>query len=200
MAEKFLIEQLQSWKIILASGSPRRQQLLKELGLKFAVITKEISEDFPSHLKKKDAALFLAKKKSDAFSDEITENTIVITADTIVCIGDEILNKPENYEEAVKMLTTLSGKKHEVVTAVCLKTSSRSILFHATTDVYFKELTLTEINYYLKLYQPYDKAGAYGVQEWIGLIGLERIDGSYHNVMGLPVQDLYKKLAEILNG
>lgn len=191
-------ERLTHWKIILGSSSPRRQQLLKELGLKFSVITKNIPEDFSPAMNGHDVAQFLARKKSESLSELVLDQTILITADTIVCIGDKILNKPENYSDAQYMLKTLSGKKHEVITGVCLKTKSKSVLFNVSTDVYFKVLTDEEINFYLNKYQPYDKAGAYGVQEWIGLIGLERIDGSYHNVMGLPVQELYKQLGEII--
>lgn len=194
-----ITEQLINWRIILASKSPRRQQLLHELGLRFEVITKDVSEEFPATLKREEVVLYLAKKKSDAFLDDLKSNTLLITADTIVCLDEIILNKPENFHDACFMLETLSGKKHEVITGVCLKTSQKEICFFEKTDVYFKKLTTEEITYYVKLYQPFDKAGAYGVQEWIGLIGLERIDGSYHNVMGLPVQLLYKNLGLFIN-
>ena len=191
-------ELLLNWEIILCSKSPRRQQLLKELGLNFSVVNREVTEEFDPFMPGYEVALYLAKKKSDAFTDLITDRTILITADTIVCIEDKILNKPENYENAQLMLRTLSGKKHKVITGVCLRTKLKRILFFVSTDVYFKVLTEEEISFYVKMYEPYDKAGAYGVQEWIGLIGLERIDGSYHNVMGLPVQAIYQQLGEII--
>ena len=135
-------ELLLNWKIILASKSPRRVQLLTELGLKFSVLTRDIPEDFDSNLAGNEVALFLAKKKSEAFSDQLNDRTLIITADTIVCLGDKILNKPENFNEAQGMLQTLSGKKHQVITGVCLKTNKKEILFSETTDVYFKELIL----------------------------------------------------------
>lgn len=168
--------------------------MLKELGLTFTVVSRDVDESFPPHLQRQEVALFLAQKKCDAFEEDLKPDTLLITADTIVCLDDMVLNKPENHEDAKRMLRLLSGRKHEVITGVCLKTKEKSCLFHASTDVYFKTLSEEEIDYYLNSYKPYDKAGAYGVQEWIGLIGLERIDGSYHNVMGLPVQDLYKNL------
>jgi septum formation protein len=185
-------------KVVLASKSPRRQQILDELGIRFTVYSKDVDESFPSTLKRQDAALYLAKKKSDAFDGSVEPDQIIITADTIVCLDDHILNKPENYDDAYRMLRMLSGKKHEVITAVCIRTSEKQICFHEMTEVFFKKLSDEEITYYLKMYQPYDKAGAYGVQEWIGMMGLERINGSYHNVMGLPVQTLYQKLTEII--
>jgi len=189
---------LQNYKVVLASKSPRRHQLLNELGIRFTVATMEVHEGYPPELQKESVALYLAEKKSDAMADTLKPQTILITADTIVCIDDRVLNKPAGYEEAVEMLKTLSGRKHEVITGVCLRTADKKILFHEITSVYFKRLSDDEIGYYLDHYQPYDKAGAYGVQEWIGLIGLERIDGSFHNVMGLPVQALYQRLNELL--
>lgn len=196
-----LSEKLSEWKILLASKSPRRQMLLEDLGLKFTVVSNDVPEDFPSDYENPgEVAEFLAKKKSGAFENELDEKTILITADTIVFIEGTILNKPEHYEDAVRMLSMLSGKKHEVITGVCIKTKLKTLVFHETTEVYFKVLSPGEIDHYLNIYKPYDKAGAYGVQEWIGLIGLERINGSFHNVIGLPVQTLYKKLEEITTG
>lgn len=193
-----LTEKLNEWKILLASKSPRRQMLLKDLGINFTVISKDVPEDFPAAMDSPyEVAEFLANKKAIAFKEELDKKTILITADTIVFVDGMILNKPDNYQEAYRMLEMLSGKKHEVITGVCLKTREKSMVFHEVTEVYFKKLTAEEISFYLKMYQPYDKAGAYGVQEWIGLIGLERINGSYHNVIGLPIQTLYKKLEEI---
>lgn len=188
------MEKLNKFKLLLASKSPRRQYLLKELGATFEVKTKDVDESFPEHLKAQEIPLYLCKKKADAFDEELSENTVVITADTIVWIDNQVLNKPENFEDAVRMLKLLSGKKHEVYTGVCLKSSSKVKVFYAKTDVYFKVLSDEEINYYITNYNPYDKAGAYGAQEWIGYIAVEKIVGSYFNVMGLPVKELYEEL------
>ncbi len=190
-----IFKNLENKKIILASKSPRRKQLMQELGFKFEVKTKEgIEEDYPNTLKKEQIAVYLSQHKAKAFEDEINENTIVITADTIVCLGDQILNKPKDYDEAVHMLDTLSGQIHQVVTGVCIKSFYRTVTFSSSTKVYFKQLAEEEIDYYIEKYQPYDKAGAYGIQEWIGYIGIEKIEGSYFNVMGLPVQQIYEEL------
>lgn len=179
--------------LLLASNSPRRKELLASLGLKFEVKVKEVNEDFPDHLKRSEVAEYLASHKADAYQEEL-ENEVLITADTIVCLGERILNKPANYEEAVEMLSALSGTSHEVITGVCVLIKERKAVFHDTTKVYFKKLTKFEIDYYIRNYQPFDKAGAYGIQEWIGMIGIERIEGSYFNVVGLPVQKLYTQL------
>lgn len=190
------------YEIILASQSPRRQQLLKEMGWSFTIQTKEIEEIYPLYLKQEHVALHLAQLKADAFENELKENTLVITADTIVCIAEspdlfgneKILGKPNGYDEAVSMLKMLSGKKHVVITAVCLKSKQKQKLFYASTDVYFKHLTEEEIRYYVSNYKPFDKAGAYGAQEWLGFIGIEKIEGSYFNVMGLPTKELYEEM------
>lgn len=182
------------YNFILASKSPRRQFLLKELGLNFTVHTKDVDESFPESLKAQDIPLYLCKKKAEAFDVDIAENTIVITADTIVWIEAQVLNKPENYDDAVRMLKKLSGKMHEVYTGVCLKSKNKTVAFYALTKVYFKELSDFEIDFYVKNYNPYDKAGAYGAQEWIGYIAVEKIEGSYFNVMGLPVKEVYEQL------
>lgn len=181
-------------KLILASKSPRRQYLLKELGLSFEIITKEVDETFPSELKAQEIPLYLCEHKANAFDRELNDNTIVITADTIVWVEGQVLNKPVDYADAVRMLELLSGKMHEVYTAVCLKSKKHTSSFYALTKVYFKHLSPEEIHYYVTNYQPYDKAGAYGAQEWIGYIGVEKIEGSYFNVMGLPVKELYEEL------
>jgi septum formation protein len=185
---------VQNIPIILASGSPRRQALLKELGLKFKVVLREIDEDFPEHLKREKIALFLAKKKAAAYRDEIEAGNIVITADTIVCVDDKTLNKPADYSEACEMLKLLSGRSHEVITAVCISGTGISDCFYVITSVFFKKLSLEEISYYINSHQPFDKAGGYGIQEWIGLIAMERMEGSYYNVVGLPVKELYDHL------
>ena len=196
-----LLENLKNYKIILASHSPRRQYLLKELGIDFEIKIKDngeikFKEVYPKTLKKEQIALYNAGLKAKACENEISDNTILITADTIVCLGNEVLNKPDDYDDAVKMLNKLSGKNHQVITGVCIKSTLKnsSISFYDTTNVYFKELTRQEITYYVNKFKPYDKAGAYGIQEWIGYIGIEKIEGSYFNVMGLPVQRLYEEL------
>lgn len=189
-------EKLNQFRFILASKSPRRQFLLKELGIPFELVTKEVDESFPDHLQKDEIPLFLSRKKADAFERDLDEKTIVITADTIVWINDHVLNKPENAEEASVMLRELSGNRHEVFTGVCLKSSKKEVAFAVRTIVYFRELTAGEINYYISQYKPFDKAGAYGAQEFIGYIGVEKIEGSYFNVMGLPVKELYEELVK----
>jgi septum formation protein len=189
-------EKLNQFRFILASKSPRRQFLLQELGIPFELVTKEVDESFPDHLQKDEIPLFLARKKADAFERELDEKTIVITADTIVWINDHVLNKPGDAEEARVMLRELSGNRHEVYTAVCLKSAKKEIAFSVRTIVYFRELTEGEIEYYISTYKPFDKAGAYGAQEFIGYIGVEKIEGSYFNVMGLPVKELYEELVK----
>jgi septum formation protein len=183
-----------SKNIILASKSPRRQDLLKGLGFDFEIKTKEVKEVYPSHLKKEHVALFLSELKSAAFDNEVKSDEIVITSDTIVCLNNEILGKPKDTDDAKKMLGKLSGKRHEVITAVTLLSSEKKVSFYVTTAVYFKEITPVEIEYYVKEYNPLDKAGSYGIQEWIGYVGIEKIEGSYFNVMGFPVHRLYEEL------
>lgn len=185
---------LKKYQLILASKSPRRQYLLKELGLDFEVRTKEVDESFPSGLKAQDIPLYLCEKKANAFDEELNDNTVVITADTIVWIDGQVLNKPKNFDDAVRMLRLLSGKMHEVYTGVCLKSKHKMKSFYALTKVYFKTLSQQEIEFYINNYNPFDKAGAYGAQEWIGYIAVEKIEGSYFNVMGLPVKELYEEL------
>jgi len=190
-----MLDQLLKRKIILASGSPRRQFLLKDLGLNVEVKTKEVAEVYPDHLRGKDIVLHLAELKASVFTDdEIEGDAILIAADTIVCLNDEVLTKPVDYEDAFAIISSLSGKKHEVISGVCLRSLKKKISFHATTDVYFKNLSDEEIHHYIKNYKPYDKAGAYGIQEWIGYIAIEKITGSFYNVMGLPIQRLYEEL------
>jgi len=190
----FQIMMITDYKIILASKSPRRKELLGGLDLPFEVIIHEIDEIFPDGLPMEEIPVYLAKLKAEPFYDELRNDTLVITADTIVWIDGVVLGKPNDYEHAAEMLRQLSGKKHVVVTGVCITTKEKQVAFSASTDVYFKNLTDSEIDYYLKNYHPYDKAGSYGVQEWIGYIAIERIEGSYFNVMGLPVQRLYEEL------
>lgn len=187
------------YNIILASKSPRRQELLKKLEINFKIKTNPVEENYPSHLKNEEIALYLAELKAESFSKELKINDLVITADTIVCIENEVLGKPKNKQSAKEMLKKLSGNKHTVYTGVCLKTTKRTHSFWASTEVYFRPLKTEEIDYYLSNYEPYDKAGAYGIQEWIGYIGIEKIEGSYFNVMGLPTQKLYDELQKFKN-
>ena len=183
-------------KIILASGSPRRQQYCRELGLNFSIQLKEVVEIYPNELKHHEITDFLAELKANAFENELAENEILITSDTIVWHENKALGKPKNYEEAFEMISSMSGKTHEVITSVCIKSTLKSEVFHSITKVTFVNLSNQEIEYYITNYKPFDKAGAYGIQEWIGLIGISKIDGSYPNVVGLPVDQLYAKLKE----
>lgn len=182
--------------LLLASNSPRRKELLSGLGLTYELLLKEVQEDFPEHLKREQVAEYLASHKADAYKGDIT-NEALITADTIVCLGDRVMNKPATYEEAHEMLKALSGQTHEVITGVCILTKEKKTVFHDSTKVYFKPLSEGEIHHYITHYKPYDKAGAYGIQEWIGMVGIDHIEGSYFNVVGLPVQKLYQKLVEL---
>lgn len=192
-----MISSLSKFNIILASGSPRRQQFFKDLHLDFEIRLKEVEEVYPDHLKGTEITDFLADLKSKPFDDELTEDDLLITSDTIVWLNDKALGKPKNYEEAFAMLKNLSNNKHQVITSVSIKSKKFQKVFNDTTDVYFKELTDNEIDFYIKTYQPYDKAGAYGIQEWIGKIGIDKIEGSYFTVMGLPVHKLYKELISL---
>jgi len=190
-----MLNNLNDYQLILASQSPRRHQMLKELGLDFKIKTKEVEEVYPDNLKVEEIPIYLAKLKADAFELDTVENELVITADTIVCVDDTVLGKPRDRDEAVKMLKMLSGRSHEVISGVCLKSNAKEVCFSTTTHVHFKELSLDEINYYIDHYKPFDKAGAYGIQEWIGFVGIDGIEGSYFNVVGLPIQHLYQELS-----
>jgi septum formation protein len=182
------------YKIILGSGSPRRQELLKSLGYSFEVKPINADESFPAHLKAQNIPLFLADKKAGAYPEKIKDDEILITSDTIVWCAGKVLNKPADFNEGKQMLSMLSGRMHEVFTAVCLKSGQKQITFYDTSKVYFKVLTEEEIEYYLTNFSPYDKAGGYGVQDWIGYVAIDRIEGSFYNVMGLPVKKLYEEL------
>lgn len=183
--------------IILASGSPRRQQLLKEAGIFFTVRTKPTDESFPEDMSVYQVPEFLARKKAFAFLDELSSDQLIIAADTVVVHRNEILGKPSSPEEAFSMLKRLSGQSHEVITGVCLLSKICEEHFSDRTTVCFRPLSDKQINYYLAGYNPYDKAGSYGIQDWIGLIGVEKISGSYFNVMGLPVHLIYEKLRKL---
>jgi septum formation protein len=192
-----LNEKFKNHKIILASGSPRRQQFLKELDIDFEIRLKEIEEIYPNHLQAEEITDFLAKLKANAFENELKDNEILITSDTIVWLKNQALGKPNDASHALKMLTEMSGKTHEVITSVCIKTNQKEIVFHDKTSVTFASLTSQEIEYYLKNYKPLDKAGSYGIQEWIGLVAIEKIEGSYANVVGLPTHKLYSELLKL---
>jgi septum formation protein len=186
------------YQLILGSASPRRQQLLKSLGFDFLNKPINVNEDYPSELTAQEIPLYLAEKKANAYKavyeEEVKENQILITADTIVWCEDKALNKPANFVEGKKMLESLSGRMHQVFTGVCLKSGNKQTIFYDVSKVYFKKLKNEEIEYYLTNYSPYDKAGGYGVQEWIGYIGIDKIEGSFYNVMGLPVKELFEEL------
>jgi septum formation protein len=189
-----MLNNLNDYHIILGSKSPRRKHLLAELDLNFEVQIIDTDESFPADMSIDEVAEYLAQKKALPFEAGLNNNKLVITADTIVALGNEILGKPADYNDAFEMLKKLSGKPHRVLTGVCISTKNKQHSFTAETTVYFKKLSDNEITYYLNQFEPYDKAGSYGIQEWIGYIAIERIEGSYFNVMGLPVQHLYEEL------
>lgn len=191
-----LSEKFKNKNIILASGSPRRQELFKELGLNFSIQLKSVEEIYPATLKGAEITNYLAELKAAAFK-ELAENDIVITSDTIVWLNDKALEKPRTKQHAIEMLQEISGKCHKVITSICIKSVGTKKVFHDVTKVCFKPLSLIEITYYVENYEPFDKAGAYGIQEWIGFIGVTKIEGSYFNVMGLPVHKLYEELMKL---
>ncbi len=183
--------------IILASKSPRRQELLKLMDVDFKVVLKEVDESYPAGLTPAEIAVYIAEKKAKAY-DEALGDEIVLTADTIVCIDDKILGKPETEAHAVEMLQTLSGRVHRVITGVCILYKHQYNKFFDVSEVFFRKLADEEIKTYVTQYKPFDKAGAYGIQEWIGLTGIERINGSYTNVVGLPTEKLYQQLVRLI--
>ena len=193
-----IIDNLNNYRIILASRSPRRQQLLRDLGLKFDIVIKDYTETFPESLGGEEIAKYVAHEKAVSFKNEISENEIVITADTIVWCNNKVLGKPLNSEDAIHILKEISGNTHEVITGVCLFSSFKEKTFSVSTKVTFDTLSGEEMNFYVDKYKPYDKAGAYGIQEWIGIAACSNIEGSYFNVVGLPVQRLYKELQEFI--
>jgi septum formation protein len=187
---------LKNYKIILASGSPRRQQFFKDFDFDFEVRLKEVEEIYPNHLKAQEITNYLAELKAKAFEGEIADNEVLVTSDTLVWLHDKALGKPKDYDDAFQILKSLSNETHEVITSVCFKTSKKTETIFEVTKVTFIELSDEAIRYYLDNYKPYDKAGAYGIQEWIGLIGISKIEGSYTNVVGLPTQKVYKYLTQ----
>lgn len=183
------------YHIILASNSPRRKELLRGLDIAFDVrVQPDIAEDYPADTAPADVAAYISREKANAYKDTIAENELIITADTVVIVGNEILGKPHDDAEAKEMLHKISGRKHQVITGVCLTTTEKQRCFSVSTDVTFKNLKEEEIDYYIETYSPLDKAGAYGIQEWIGYIGVTALEGSYFNVMGLPVQRIWEEL------
>jgi len=188
---------LNQYALVLGSNSPRRKQFLQDLGLPFTVRASDIEENYPSDLKREQITDYIAQLKADAIQLE-QENEILITSDTTVWSDGQSLGKPADKQEAVAMLESLSGKAHEVITSICLKTQHKQRVFHAVTEVHFKKLTREQIEYYVDTYKPYDKAGAYGIQEWIGLVGIESIKGSYTNIVGLPTTELMEELIQFI--
>ncbi|MGY0392672.1 Maf-like protein [Bizionia sp. KMM 8389] len=193
-----LKEQLQNKRIVLASGSPRRQQFFKDLGLDFEIILKPVDEVYPEELKHAEISDYLAQLKAQAFQNEIQANTILITSDTIVWHQEKALGKPENPIDAFNMIKSMSNTTHDVITSVCFTTSEKQKTVNAITKVTFKELSDAEINHYVNTCKPFDKAGAYGIQEWIGQVGITNIEGSYFNVVGLPTHLVYQTLQEFI--
>lgn len=193
-----MLDNLKKYKVILASNSPRRKELLTGLGVDYEVRTlPDVDESYPDTLQGADIPLYIAKEKADAYRDMLQPGELMITADTIVWLDGKVLGKPKDREDALCMLRAMSGRTHEVFTGVCITTTEWQRSFAAQAEVRFSKLSEEEITYYIDKFQPMDKAGAYGVQEWIGFIGVENISGSYYNIMGLPVQRLYKELIRI---
>jgi septum formation protein len=181
------------FQLVLASGSPRRQELMTNLGLQFIIKPTHADETFPQSLKAEQIAMYLADKKANAYHFE-QENEVVLTADTIVWLNNTVLNKPENFDEAKEMLKLLSGNMHYVFTAVCIKSKKNKVIFFDSTKVFFKPLNEEEMDFYISNYPVYDKAGSYGVQDWLGYIGIEKIEGCFYNVMGLPIRKVNESL------
>lgn len=195
---RIMFENIKNYRVVLASNSPRRRELLAGLGIDFEVrVLPDIAEGYPDGLSATQIAEYIAREKADAYRQQMGADELIITADTIVVCGGEVLGKPADAADAHRMLHLLSGRTHQVVTGVCLMTAQRQRCFAVETDVTFKALSDEEISYYIDRYRPFDKAGAYGIQEWIGYIGVTGINGSYFNVMGLPVQRLYSELAQM---
>ena len=189
-----LNEKLKKNNLILASSSPRRQQLLRDLGLHFTIKSIDVEEVYPKYLHGNEITGYLAELKANAFDDDLNDQDILITADTIVRFSGKILGKPKNETDAKNMLKELSGNQHEVITSICIKTLKTTKIINDTTIVYFEKLSSEEIDYYINNFKPFDKAGSYGIQEWIGYIGVKKIEGNYSTVMGFPVHKFYKEM------
>ena len=193
-----MLDNLEKYKVILASGSPRRRELMAGLGVNYEVrILPDVDESYPDTLQGEEIPLYIAKEKADAYIPMMQPDELIITADTIVWLDGKVLGKPRDREDALQMMRTMSGRTHEVFTGVCITTTDWQRSFTAQTEVRFATLSEDEIIYYVDNFKPMDKAGAYGVQEWIGFIGVENISGSYYNIMGLPVQKLYRELLKV---
>jgi septum formation protein len=192
-----LSKKIAQYRIILASRSPRRQEFLKELNIPYSIILFDVEETYPNHLKREEISEYIALQKSKPFDDIIQKQDLIITSDTIVWHEGVALGKPKNEKEAFEVLKSLSGKMHEVISSVCIKTRDKTKIITDATKVYFSELTDEEILFYIENHKPFDKAGSYGIQEWIGYIGVEKIEGSYFNVMGFPTNKFYKYLKEL---
>jgi septum formation protein len=196
-----LLKQIEDYQVILASGSPRRKELLKGMGINFLVeLGQDVDETYPPGLPLLEIPEFLARLKAQAFPRDLSDSELLLTADTIVACKGQVLGKPVDADDAARMLQTLSGNRHEVLTGICMRTRHHERCFTACTAVTFRHLSPAEISYYVDTYKPFDKAGSYGAQEWIGYIGIAHIEGSYFNVMGLPTQRLYVELSEFLEG
>ncbi len=193
-----MLKKFKNYNFILGSNSPRRKEILKDIGLKFSVFPSNIKENFNKNIKLENIGAFLAEKKANAIKNELKENDILITADTTVIHNNELLSKPENTLQAKEMLNKLSGKSHKVITGVCLTSKNRKYKFSCKTIVTFNDLEKIEIEFYINKFKPFDKAGSYGIQEWIGLIGIKKIEGSYTNVVGLPASMLYTELKKFI--
>ncbi|MFL2567904.1 MAG: Maf family nucleotide pyrophosphatase [Flavobacteriales bacterium] len=193
-----MLKKFKNYNFILGSNSPRRKEILKEIGLDFSVYPSNIEENFNEEMKLENIGAFLAEKKANAIKNELKDNDLLITADTTVIHNNELLSKPENTLQAKEILDKLSGKSHKVITGVCLLSKNKKCTFSCETIVTFNNLEIKEIEFYINKFKPFDKAGSYGIQEWIGLIGIEKIEGSYTNVVGLPASMLYTKLKKFI--
>ncbi|MFV8225683.1 Maf-like protein [Christiangramia aquimixticola] len=191
---------LSNHEIILASGSPRRQKFFEDLGIPVTIDVRSVDEVYPDHLKDEEVTDYLSKLKAEVFLDDLSANQILITSDTIVSHNGTAMGKPKDHNDAVRMITTLSGEEHQVITSVCFTTSESQQVVNYTTKVTFHELSNEEIEYYVTNYKPFDKAGGYAIQEWIGLIGIKKIEGSYFNVVGLPTDLVYRTLKTMVTG
>ena len=195
-----LHEQLASWRLLLASQSPRRRELMSGCGIPYELAPRyECDENYPATLPAKEVPAYLSRLKSEAYPTPLAANDLLLTADTVVILEDRVLGKPHDRQEAVEMLQALSGNRHTVITGVTLRSAERIHTFSVRSDVWFRALTDEEIAYYIDTYRPFDKAGSYGIQEWIGYAAIERIDGSFYNVMGLPIQRVYIELEKFIN-
>lgn len=193
-----MLNNFKKYNFILGSNSPRRSEILKEMGLDFKIIASNIDETIPKGMKNKNVPIYLAKEKANFLFKELNENEILITADTIVLMNDEIITKPSNKKDAKDILQKISNNKHEVITGICITSNSNQHSFSSKTEVFFNKISNSEIEYYLEKFKPYDKAGSYGIQEWLGLISVRKIIGSYTNVVGLPSSELYQELNKFI--